>query len=1129
MISLTKAKIINWHYFWNQTVDFKQISFLTGKNGSGKSTLIDAIELVLLGDTTGRYFNKAAMEKSARTLKGYLRGEIGDDSSSEYRYLRNGKFTSYIALEFHDDVNTKDFVMGIVFDTESDGSEEHHFFSLDDKIPENEFVLNNYPMEFKTLSNFFSENYPHKYHFFDSNAAYRDFLKKKFGGIKDKYFTLLKKASSFSPITDITTFITEYVCDPQADITLDSLKSNIKNYKALQKEAEVYQRRVDRLEEIKKTFEAFNSQRNALLINQYIVERSELEISKEKLETFKNQIQKDKERIKQIEEEIIENNLSLEELDARKVKLISDRANNDTLRLTNELKEDRNDTIKKINVINEDNRVVRDNLFNYTSNYFKASENLIQKLENFNKSYLDEDRAKELDDLIHLAKDIKDKSINIKENYLNDLMSLDKEVLDNYRDSLSEFKAHVGSLATTLAKNITSLDRKIENLRHDELELKSGKGKKPYDPQLLIVKERLKEELKRKFNKDIDVEIYADLVDINDLSWSNAIEAFLYNQKFNLFVAPKYYLDAYKFLKEILSELNYYRTSLVDQEKLIERNFNCEPNSLAEEILTSHEGARAYSNFLIGRLHKSSSIEECRNSGNGITKDVDLYRNFSLTRLNPRLYQFSFIGRTIDERFIKEKSLAITNLIANKGNYKALYDVITDANALEVINTNEISNILAVISKTSELKGLQNHLDYLNEQLSEHDTTLIDSLDKRIEDIDFDINELKKRNENLLLEKGTLTNDIKTLTNEKTKDENMRILEKEKYISLNFDSEFINNYCLDELEKAKEKHSSYIKIKQEYGAMATASTYKVNTIFTNLKKLRRDYTSDFHLSYNIEAIDNIEFDNELIDFKEVRLPAYKVKIDDSYTKAVQQFKDDFINKLRNAINDAEDQIANLNSALKDSTFGSDIYRFDVRPSTVYRRYYDMLKDDIVLNNAENEDLFLEKYKDVMEDLFRQITDNDGKESELNRNIQKFTDYRSYLDFDLMVKDKVTNREISLNKVIKMKSGGETQTPFYISVLASFAQLYRVNSDEIASNTIRIIIFDEAFSKMDRERIVESVRLLKQFKLQVILSTPPEKIGDIASEVDETIVVSNDKNASCAISYSKREIDDIKIN
>ena len=69
MKSLTKAKIINWHYFWNQTIDFKDIVFLTGKNASGKSTLIDALELVLLGDTSGKYFNKAAMDKSARTLR----------------------------------------------------------------------------------------------------------------------------------------------------------------------------------------------------------------------------------------------------------------------------------------------------------------------------------------------------------------------------------------------------------------------------------------------------------------------------------------------------------------------------------------------------------------------------------------------------------------------------------------------------------------------------------------------------------------------------------------------------------------------------------------------------------------------------------------------------------------------------------------------------------------------------------------------------------------------------------------------------------------------------------------------------------------------------------------------------
>ena len=43
MKTITKFKIINWHYFWNETIDVKPIAFLTGPNGSGKSTIIDAL------------------------------------------------------------------------------------------------------------------------------------------------------------------------------------------------------------------------------------------------------------------------------------------------------------------------------------------------------------------------------------------------------------------------------------------------------------------------------------------------------------------------------------------------------------------------------------------------------------------------------------------------------------------------------------------------------------------------------------------------------------------------------------------------------------------------------------------------------------------------------------------------------------------------------------------------------------------------------------------------------------------------------------------------------------------------------------------------------------------------------
>ena len=118
--------------------------------------------------------------------------------------------------------------------------------------------------------------------------------------------------------------------------------------------------------------------------------------------------------------------------------------------------------------------------------------------------------------------------------------------------------------------------------------------------------------------------------------------------------------------------------------------------------------------------------------------------------------------------------------------------------------------------------------------------------------------------------------------------------------------------------------------------------------------------------------------------------------------------------------------------------------------------------------------------------------------------------------------KKLNKEIS--KMIKKKSGGETQTPFYIAVLASFAQLYHVNDEGEMGNTLRLIIFDEAFSKMDRGRMTEAIKLLRKFSLQVILrvilSAPYDKIPDISPLVDETLIVLHDKNKSCVRLFEK---------
>ena len=137
MKKLKKILLINWLYFSKELIEVGDINFLTGKNGAGKSTVIDALQIVLLGETNSRNFNQAANEKSQRTLEGYLRADMDDNSP----YSRRGKdFSTYIVCEFQDEMEGSSFVTGVTFDCRSDGSYRDTFFIYTGTLPENCFI-----------------------------------------------------------------------------------------------------------------------------------------------------------------------------------------------------------------------------------------------------------------------------------------------------------------------------------------------------------------------------------------------------------------------------------------------------------------------------------------------------------------------------------------------------------------------------------------------------------------------------------------------------------------------------------------------------------------------------------------------------------------------------------------------------------------------------------------------------------------------------------------------------------------------------------------------------------------------------------------------------------------------------
>ena len=95
------------------------------------------------------------------------------------------------------------------------------------------------------------------------------------------------------------------------------------------------------------------------------------------------------------------------------------------------------------------------------------------------------------------------------------------------------------------------------------------------------------------------------------------------------------------------------------------------------------------------------------------------------------------------------------------------------------------------------------------------------------------------------------------------------------------------------------------------------------------------------------------------------------------------------------------------------------------------------------------------------------------------------------------------------RVSRDSSGGENQAPFYVAICASLLQIY-----EKSENSIRLVLLDEAFSKMTSDRIRPMMELFRRMQLQVLLISTVEKSTAIQPYCDITysIVRHGDVNA-----------------
>ena len=673
-----------------------------------------------------------------------------------------------------------------------------------------------------------------------------------------------------------------------------------------------------------------------------------------------------------------------------------------------------------------------------------------------------------------------------------------RDALHKAENRLAELKEEQDQKRTVLA-----------NLRKDI---------KDYPRGLLQLKSRLESELNSQIGSPVRIDILADVLELADEHWRGAVEGYLNTQKFYLLVEPTYYKRALLIFDRIKKEFGFASFGLVDIGKLREREtIRPRDDSLACKVETESELARNYIDYLLGRVVCCEKAEQLRNFKTAITADGLLYQGYVVRSIQRKLMDDAFIGRRSINLRVSRLEEALKQIDEQMCYWDPIHQLLTQSK--EPLFTHFFIQNTVAEKQIAYLRDMEitKEVTDIEDQLSKLDLLWLDEQRRTIAALGDEIIALNKEKEQKGIQIGQRKERIRQLDYEVLPDHYQQLSNMEDRLQDEFPVEYQENIGLPRYQQELDRLKRADIVHKNFSNRLEQSVKEQDTAQRKLFNARREYTDQFKpCSFRVEAMDNDEFEAEQRLLEESELPKYQEKIKAARESAMEQFQNDFLAKLKSSIDQVQDQVKNLNRALRQAQFGTDSYQFRVERNPDYAEYYDMIMDPELMEGDVGlfARPFQDKYGQLIEKLFSQITTADDtqlnarKQSELQENIQRYTDFRTYLKFDLETTDQNGTRQM-LSQTLNTKSGGETQTPFYIAVLASFAQLYRVNDTSSFGNTVRLAVFDEAFNKMDSDRIVESVRLLRKMGLQAIICTPPDKVSDIMPIADRTLLVNKD--------------------
>ncbi|MDR1950035.1 MAG: hypothetical protein LBQ38_11650 [Spirochaetaceae bacterium] len=1060
MITLERIRLVGWHYFEETVITIGNRCLFAGDNGSGKSTIVDAIQYAMAADLRKAKFNAAAGErKSGRDLMGYVRCKLGSDTTE---YLRDDA-VAHVMLEFSD--GGPGFSAGVCVEAFTDGRLTEHFW-LGTGLPIDSAEVRNEqdePLSYRQFRDLLlgRNSSGRGIQVYDSKGLYLREFTNKLGVWRrlaeyNPYLEAFTRSVSFTPLVSVDRFVCDYILEDRP-VEISVMKANLESYKEAEREARAAVLRIEALKKISAKAGEWQNYQGLILKQEYLKLAIERNITEQQKTDLRRKYEDHGAKQAFLEKETSSLTAARFEWDHERQETEASLMVNDVYLLVRRI-EERIDRIK-LELVEAQKTAEKYRL------YRSQCESLLGRP-------------------------------------LGDDPDADIPVVEAGEAESRLRKEDAG-------RQKTELSLALQDALAELAELEKGIPRYPEAPTAL----RLALE-----GAGIGAHFLADLAEVTDPGWTDAVEGWLNTLRFAVLVEPEQFqkaLEIYDGLPRSVAG-----AFLPNLEKM--RNAKVREASLAELIKTDSPYARMYIDYILGEVI-CADIKTLKNYARAVTRECMTYSNHTASRIREEVYRRRYLGQAArkerkdfllleTDRLRRERDDAARRedqAAREEERYRRVYKTLLDlrylfpavqkSGELEAERKQSEAELAAI--DTRGLQELQEKKAALSERIRE--------ADERLVRLNQDLGKI----EQALIDTRSQLEAVTAVLEERDRD--IRVFGESHPAELGE----CEGYAEERFRKA-----GIPELMTSYESTLKGFRSRAESLQREYHQLVQTYDRDFNALLSVEPQDSAEAGKILTRLETSELPEYREKIARTRRDAEHEFREHFISVLNERIENTRESFREINETLKNLSFGKDQYRFVLEERSDRRGQIEIIKKTAEISAAE--DGLFSQLTDPGElkaarDLFERILEANLDSPEL----RSICDYRTYFHYDIKIRDtesieKATGKpvELSLSKVLREKSGGESQTPYYVAIAASFYRFYKDKPEK----TVRLVLFDEAFNRMDDERIGKILEFYRKLDVQIISSVPTEKIEAMVPHMDRINLVIRHEHSAFIRSCSRKE-------